>query len=94
MIENKKIYYPNSRQSWGITAIVIFSMLLFYPVNLILNKVLEKEISSLVYYLLAMGIPFGISHLIRNKRTGINKYNFSLSSIKIMALVSISLITI
>lgn len=94
MIENKKIYYPSSGQSWGITGIVILSMLLFYPINLILSQVLGKEISFLVYYLLAIGIPFSIAHLIRNKRTEINQYDFSLSSIKIMALVSISLIAI
>jgi membrane protease YdiL (CAAX protease family) len=94
MIENQKIYYPSSGQSWGIVGIAILSMLLFSPVNLILNKVLGKEISFLVYYLLAMGVPFGIAHLIRNKRTGINTYNFSFSSLKIMALVSISIIAI
>jgi len=94
MIENKKIYYPSSGQSWGIVGIAILSMLLFSPVNLILNKVLGKEISFLVYYLLAMGVPFGIAHLIRNKRTRINTYNFSFSSLKIMALVSISIIAI
>ena len=94
MIENKKIYYPSIRQSWGIVGIVILAMLLFSPVNMILNKVLGEEISFLVYYLLAMGVPFGIAHLIRNKRTGINTYNFSLSSFKIMAFVSISIIAI
>jgi hypothetical protein len=94
MIENQKIYYPSSGQSWGIVGIAILSMLLFSPVYLILNKVLGKEISFLVYYLLAMGVPFGIAHLIRNKRTGINTYNFSFSSLKIMALVSISIIAI
>lgn len=94
MIEKKETYYPNVGQSWGIVGIAILSMLLFSPVNLILNNVLGKEISFLVYYLLAMGVPFGIAHLIRKKRTGINKYNFSLSSMKIMALVSISIIAI
>ena len=94
MIENKKIYYPSIGQSWGIVGIVILAMLLFSPVNMILNKVLGEEISFLVYYLLAMGVPFGIAHLIRNKRTGINTYNFSLSSFKIMAFVSISIIAI
>ncbi len=61
---------------------------------LILNDILGKELSFLVYYLLAMGVPFLIVHSIRRKRTGIKKYDFSLSSIKIMALVSISAIAI
>ena len=94
MIESKKNYYPNIEQSWGIVGIAILSGLLFSPVNLILNKVVGKEISFLVYYLLAMGVPFCIAHLIRKRRTGIKKYNFSLSSIKIMALVSIAIIAI
>ncbi|MBE9468875.1 MAG: CPBP family intramembrane metalloprotease [Bacteroidetes bacterium] len=94
MIEKKEISYPNVGQSWGIVGIAILSMLLFIPVLIILNNVIGREISFLVYYLLAMGVTFGIAHLIRNKRTGINQYNFSLSSIKIMILVSISIIAI
>jgi len=93
MIENKK-NYPSSVQSWGITGIVILSMLLFSPLIAIPEKILGKEISFLVMYLLIMGVPFGIAHFIRNKRTGVNKYNFSLSSVKIMALISISIIGI
>jgi len=94
MIEEKEIHYPNVGQSWGIVGIAILSTLLFSPVNIILSTVLGKEVSFLVYYLLAMGVPLGIAHLKRNKRTGISKYNFSLSSMKIMVLVSISMITI
>lgn len=94
MIEKKGASYPNIGQSWGIVGIAILSMLLFSPVSIILNNVLGKEISSLVSYLVSMGVPFGIAHLIRDKRTGINKYDFSFSSIKIMVLVSISIIAI
>lgn len=94
MIERKENHYPNVKQSWGIVGIAILSMLLFSPINIILSKIFGKEISFLVYYLLAMGVPFGIAHLIRNKRTGISKYNFSFSSIKIMVLVSISIVAI
>ena len=93
MIKKKKNYYPNVAQSWGIVGIAILSMLLFSPVSILLNKVFEP-ISFLVYYLLAMGVPLVIAHLIRYKRTGINKYNLTLSSVKIMALVSISIIAI
>ncbi len=94
MIAKKEIYYPNIRQSWGIVGITILSMLLFSPVNFILNNMIGKEISFLVYYLLAMGVPFGIAHLINNKISGINGYDFSLSSIKIMVLASITTIAI
>ncbi|NQU51575.1 MAG: CPBP family intramembrane metalloprotease [Bacteroidetes bacterium] len=94
MIEKKEIHYPNVGQSWGIVGIAILSMLLFSPVTIILQNGLGKEISFLVYYLLAMGVPLGIAHSIRNKRTGISKYDFSLSSMKIMVLVSIAIIAI
>ncbi|MEC3879438.1 CPBP family intramembrane glutamic endopeptidase [Parapedobacter sp. 10938] len=87
MIEDQRIYYPSIRQSWGIAGITILSTLVFSPVNLMLNKAVGKEITFLVYYLLAMGVPFAIVHFIRNKRTGVNNYNFSLSSIKVMGLV-------
>lgn len=94
MIEKNDIYYPNVSQSWGIVGIAILSMLILSPVNLLLSNVLGKDASFLVYYLLAMGIPFVIAHLIRKKRTGISKYNLTLSSLKIMVLVSISIIAI
>jgi len=94
MIENKQVYYPSIVQSWGIVGIAILSALLFSPVSHLLTNNIGKELSFLVYYLLSMGVPFGIAHTIRNKRTGINTYNFGLSSIKIMALISISIIGI
>ncbi|HWK58982.1 MAG TPA: type II CAAX endopeptidase family protein [Parapedobacter sp.] len=92
MIEDQRTYYPSIRQSWGIVGIIILSTLVFSPVNLVLNKAIGKEISFLVYYLLAMGVPFGIAHFIRNKRTGVNNYNFSLSSMKVMGLVLLATI--
>jgi len=94
MIDKKEICYPSVGQSWGIVGIAILSMLVFSPVNIVLNNVLGKEISFLLYYLLAMGVPFVIAHLLRKKRTGISEYNLTLSSVKIMALVSISTIAI
>lgn|SRR5690606_18013002 len=92
MIEDQRTYYPNIRQSWGIAGIAILSTLIFSPINLALNKAIGREISFLVYYLLAMGVPFGIAHLIRNKRTAINNYNFSLGSTRTMALVLLATI--
>lgn len=94
MIENKEMNYPNIAQSWGIAGIIIFSMLLFSPVNILLNDLMGKEISFLVYYLLAMGVPFGIVHVIRNKSTGISNYNFSSGSAKVMVLIFITVIGI
>lgn len=94
MTKKKEIYYPNVGQSWGIVGIAILSMLIFSPGYVILQTVLGKEISFLVYYLLAMGIPFIIAHTIKNKRTGNIKYDFNPSSMKIILLVSIATIAI
>lgn len=93
MTESTTKHYPSVAQSFGITGIVILGMLFVSPV-LVLEKLIGKEISFLVYYLLAMGIPFGIAHSIKIKTTGIDEYNFSLSSTKIMVLAAISTIAI
>ncbi len=94
MIEKKETYYPNVAQSWGIVGIAILSMLVFGPVNIVLNDLMGKDISLFVYYLLAIGIPFKIAHAIRSKRTGIGNYNFSLGSFKVMVLIFVSVIGI
>lgn len=94
MTERKKMYFPGTAESWGILGICIFSMLSFAPVNLLLDNLLGVEISFLVYYLLALGAPFAFAHFMRNKRSIIKDYDFSLSSIKITVLVSISMIAL
>ena len=94
MIEKKKMFYPSIGESWGILGITILSMLLFSPVNLVLDHLIGKEISFLVYYVIAIGVPFLIAHRIRHKKTGVNTYPLRFSSIKIMVLIAISTIAI
>lgn len=94
MTEGNEINYPSIKQSWGIVGIVLLSMILLSPINIFLNNVLSKEISSLVYYLFSMGAAFWIIHQIRKNRTGVSEYNFDFSSDKIMLLVSIAIIAI
>ena len=72
--------YPNIPQSFGITGIVVSGMLLFSPVNLVLNNLIGKEASMLVYYLFAIGIPFGIVYSIKKNKTGNNSFNFSIEN--------------
>ena len=93
MTRVKEIHYPNAGQSWGILGIAILSTLLFSPATILLQP-LGKGISFLVYYLLAMAPPLGIAHLIRRKRTGINQYDLSFGSGKIMALIAIAMLAI
>ena len=94
MFQEKELNYPSIGQSWGIVGIAILTTVVFSPINLFLNDFLGKSASFLIYYLLSMGVVFGIAHLMRKSSTGVNKYDFSLSSLKIMALVSISIIAI
>ena len=93
MNENKKEnYYPNISQSLGIVGIAILLMLIFSPVNVWLNNVMANEISFLIYYLLTFGGTLGIAHILRSRKTNNRTYDLSLSSIKLMGLVSISMI--
>jgi hypothetical protein len=88
----KANYYPNIWQSLGIVVIAILLMLIFSPINVLLNNVVANEISFLTYYLLTFGGTLIIAHTLRMRKTNNKTYDFSLSSIKLMALVSISMI--
>jgi hypothetical protein len=93
MNEKMKVnYYPNLWQSLGIVGIAVLLMLIFSPVNLLLNNTIPNDISFLIYYLLTFGGTLVIVHMIRIRKTGNRTYNLSLSSIKLMTLVSISMI--
>lgn len=94
MTEKNEMTYPSIKQSWGIVGIILLSMILLSPINMLLDKLVTKEISSLVYYVISMGAAFWIIHLIRKKRTGLSHYNFALSSDNIMLLVSIAVIAL
>jgi membrane protease YdiL (CAAX protease family) len=92
---NKKMktnYYPNISQSIGIVGIAVLLMLIFSPVNVLLNNAIANEISFLIYYLLTFGGTFVIAHMIRIRKTGKKTYDLSLSSIRLMVLVSITMI--
>jgi membrane protease YdiL (CAAX protease family) len=86
--------YPGMAQSWGIFGIAVLSMLMFSPVLIVLQNVLGKELSFLLYYLCSMAFPLVFAHLARKKKTGNGKYNLKLGSVKVMLLVSIGIIAI
>ncbi len=50
--------YPDVAQSFGITGIVILGMLLLIPVNIVLNNLIGKEASMLIYYIFQLGFLF------------------------------------
>lgn len=86
--------YPNVAQSFGITGIVILGMLLLSPVNLVLNKLIGKEASMLIYYLLAIGIPFWIVYLIKKNKTGDNSFNMTIENKRIIPFVIVGTIAL
>lgn len=60
--------YPNLAQSIAITGIIIMGMILLSPINIIHNKLIDKEASMLAYYLLTIGIPCWIVYSIRKRK--------------------------
>src|SRR5688572_11791697 len=94
MADENKISYPNIKQSWGIVGISILAMILLVPVSLLLENLAGRELSFLVYYIMAMGATFWIAHWKRKKWTNISVYNFEFSSAKIIILVSITVVAI
>lgn len=89
MTESTTKNYPNVAQSFGITGIVILGMLLLVPVNLVLNKLIGKEASMLIYYLFAIGIPFWIVYSIRKSKTKIVSFNVTVGNKRIFPFIAI-----
>jgi uncharacterized protein len=94
MTESKIKIYPNVAESFGITGIVILGMLLFSPVNLVLNKLIGNEASMLIYYLLAIGIPFWIVYSIKKSKTNYLSFNLTIENKRIIPLIIIGTIAL
>lgn len=94
MKEPTKKPYPNVVQSFGITGIVILSMILLNPVKLVLIKLIGEEASILFYFILAIGIPFLIVFLIKKNKTGSNSFNMTIENKRIIPLVIVGAISL
>ena len=84
MIESTTKSYPSVSQSFGITGILILGVLLFSPVDLLLNKFIGKEASMLICYLLSIGIPSWIVYLIRKRKTDAHSFNLTVKNKRII----------
>lgn len=84
MTEPTATNYPSVAQSFGITGIVILGMLLFSPLYLVLDKLIGSEASMLIYYLLAIGIPFWIVYSIRKRKTNNRSFNLTIENKRII----------
>ncbi|MBN1927401.1 MAG: CPBP family intramembrane metalloprotease [Prolixibacteraceae bacterium] len=90
MTEHKFKNYPTIAQSFGIAGIVILGMIFLTPVSFILNNLLGKEASMLIYYVLAVGVPFWIVFSIRKRKTGEQKFNFSVGKFRFIPVVIVA----
>ena len=86
--------YPTIKQSVGITGMVLLGMLLFFPVNEILEKFTGKEFSSLIGYVISFGIVFTIINTNRKKKTGESSFNLSIENKRIIPFIMIASIVL
>ncbi|MGP1462773.1 CPBP family intramembrane glutamic endopeptidase [Tannerella sp.] len=94
MIESTTKSYPSVSQSFGITGILILGVLLFSPVDLLLNKFIGKEASMLICYLLSIGIPSWIVYLIRKRKTDAHSFNLTVKNKRIIPFIIIAAIVL
>ena len=85
--------YPNIAQSFGILGILILSSLLLSPVTF-LKAMIGDEAALLLYYLMAIGIPFWIIYSIRKRRSGIHSFNFSIRNKRPVPWIIIGAVTL
>ncbi|MEE4198668.1 MAG: type II CAAX endopeptidase family protein [Bacteroidales bacterium] len=94
MKENTTKFFPNIAQSFGITGIVILGMIVFSPLNFLLNQIMGTEASMLIYYLLSIGVPFWIIYSIRKGKTGVQSFNLSMKNKQIIPWIVIGAIAL
>ena len=95
MEESKINHYPNLVQSMGITGIVIMSIILFAPINIIFNNLIEVEFLIFFYYFLSLGTSFLIIFFIRKRENKIdNKFKFSIDEKTVIIVVSVVVVVL
>lgn len=94
MITGDQISYPSVKQAWGIVGIAFATMIVLTPVNLLLNKIAGREISFLLYYVLSMGSTFWFAHVNSKRPQNISAYHLGFSSVKMMILISFTILAI
>lgn len=94
MTEVKETNYPNIGQSWLIVGICILSSILVSPVVILLKPVVGSELSFLLAYLVAMGIPLCFAHWKRKNKTGVAGYPFASGSARIIVFLAIATVAL
>jgi uncharacterized protein len=81
--------YPTLKQSFSAVGIVIAGMILFTPVVVVLSPITGKGTAMLVYYVLAIGIPYFIINEIRKKKTLSGGHNFYISDRRVLPFIAV-----
>jgi len=84
--------YPSILQSFGIAGIFLVGFQLIIPICFILNKFIGFEVSRLISYILAVGIPLGVVCIILKKKTGAISFNISIENKRIIPYVIVGTI--
>jgi len=87
MTKSKLNTYPSIAQSFGITGIIILVMILLSIVTPIITEVTGSEISTLLFEISAMGIPFLIVNRIRKKKTAQKSFNLTIKNKRIVPFI-------
>ncbi|WP_162633196.1 CPBP family intramembrane glutamic endopeptidase [Echinicola strongylocentroti] len=74
-------------ESWGITGLMVLSMLVFSPLFIGLRLILDEGLSFLLYYIFVFSIPLLLFKAKRKKRNGDASFNFAIGNLRIAALV-------
>lgn len=86
-------HYPNIAQSVGLTGLVILVMIILSPI-VFLKGYLGTEASTFLYYLVAMGLSFGMVFSIWKRKVGNSSFDFNIKNRNVIPLVLLGTIGI
>lgn len=79
--------YPSILQSFGILGIMLLAMVCFIPIEMYAEKILDKELTMLIFYTLSMGVPALIVYYIKKRKVGMLNMNFSIPNLRVLPFV-------
>ena len=86
--------YPNIGQSFVILGIAILMTLLITPLNVLISKFIDKDVSTLINYVLVYGLTFCIVYSIRKRKTSNSTFNFNIENQRIVPFVIIAIVAL
>jgi len=87
MNELSRPNYPSILQSFGILGIMLLVMVCFIPIEMYAEKILDKELTMLIFYTLSMGVPALIVYYIKKRKVGMLNMNFLIPNLRVLPFV-------